>query len=68
MSHLDNLMKEIMQQATKEAEEVLEKAKLESSKFSEIEEGKAEKRTEKFCKRQKWREVPKKKRYFPMPN
>lgn len=42
MSHLDNLMKEIMQQATKEAEEVLEKAKLESSKFSEIEEGKAE--------------------------
>lgn len=45
MSHLDNLMKEIIQQATKEAEELLEKVKLESLKASEIEEAKAEKRS-----------------------
>lgn len=44
MSHLDNLMKEIMQQAAKEAEELLAKAKLESSKFSELEEEKTEKK------------------------
>src|SRR3712207_895809 len=51
MSHLDNLMKEIMQQATKEAEELLEKAKLESLKASEIEEAKAEKRSKEILQK-----------------
>ncbi|RXZ70807.1 hypothetical protein EPT53_02240 [Fusobacterium necrophorum] len=60
MSHLDNLMKEIMQQATKEAEEVLEKAKLESSKFSEIEEGKAEKKSREILQKAEIEGVAKK--------